>query len=142
MLDMEEEHKKRKRRKKEAASVAGRAHVLHDDEIPAFKLERSLKSIHDIWKEYQYGLNDKPPLRLLEEKYGTKWRNDTELRTFLRRKKIYEAIECGKSKGLSEEQVIDDLESFRSFESNGVLKKRPLLWLCLNVPEKYVRYEG
>lgn len=145
--DIEDKQKKKRKRRPSvvtpistAASVASPTSTsAADEEMPIYKLERSLKSISEIWKEYEYGLNDKPPLRLLEAKYGTKWRNETESRTFLRRKKIYEAIECGKSKGLREDQVIADLESYRSFEHNGVLKRRPLLWLCQNVPDKYTR---
>ncbi|KAK6201336.1 putative osmostress-responsive transcription factor [Scheffersomyces amazonensis] len=106
--------------------------------LPKYRIERSLKSLTDIWKEYEYGLNDKPPLKLLEIKYGAKWRNETESRTFLRRRKIYEAIESGKSKGYTEDQVIQDLEAYRSYEINGAVKKKPLSWLCTNIPDKYV----
>ncbi|KAI5961784.1 HOT1 [Candida margitis] len=110
---------------------------LEETEVPQYKLERSLKSIADIWKEFAYGVNGKPPLKSLEAKYGTKWRNETESRTFLRRKKIYEAIEVGKSKGYSEDDVILELEDYRSFEKNGSLKKKPLSWVSSNIPEKF-----
>ncbi|KAG5422041.1 HOT1 [Candida metapsilosis] len=110
---------------------------IEESEVPQYKLERSLKSISDIWKEFAYGVNGKPPLKSLEDKYGTKWRNETESRTFLRRKKIYEAIEVGKSKGYSEDDVILELEDYRSFEKNGAIKKRPLSWMSANIPEKF-----
>lgn len=110
---------------------------IEESEVPQYKLERSLKLIADIWKEFAYGVNGKPPLKSLEAKYGTKWRNETESRTFLRRKKIYEAIEVGKSKGYSEDDVILELEDYRSFEKNGSLKKRPLLWMSSNIPAKF-----
>ena len=111
--------------------------TTHPNDVPQYKLERSLKNIEDIWKEYAHGMNDKPPLKTLESKFGTKWRNETESRTFLRRKKIYEAIEIGKSKGYEEEEVIRELEEYRSYEKAGNVKKRPLSWLSANMPEKY-----
>ncbi|KAI5955767.1 HOT1 [Candida jiufengensis] len=110
---------------------------ISTNDVPQYKLERSLKALSDIWKEYAYGVNDKPPLKSLESKYGTKWRNETESRTFLRRKKIYEAIEIGTKKGYSEEDVINELENYRSYDKNGSLKKRPLSWLSSNMPDKF-----
>ncbi|EGW34695.1 uncharacterized protein SPAPADRAFT_57752 [Spathaspora passalidarum NRRL Y-27907] len=121
--------------KKRKSDESSKANLSLD--IPKYRLERSLKSISDIWKEYEYGLNDKPPLKLLEIKYGTKWRNDTESRTFLRRKKIYDAIENGKAKGYTEDQVIRELEEYRSYDRNGTIKKKPLSWLNANMPDKY-----
>ena len=106
-------------------------------DVPQYKLERSLKALADIWKEYAHGMNNKPPLKSLENKYGTKWRNETESRTFLRRKKIYEAIENGITKGYTEDQVIQQLEDHRTYRKNGSLKRKPLLWLSSNMPEKF-----
>ncbi|KAA8907023.1 hypothetical protein DIURU_000707 [Diutina rugosa] len=115
---------------------AGDEKYDHQD-IPKYRMERSLKSISEIWREYEYGLNDKPPLKQLELQYGTKWRNETESRTFLRRKKIYEAIEVGKQKGYTEDEIIADLEEHRSYNVNGSVKRYPLSWLVVNMPAKY-----
>lgn len=104
---------------------------------PQYKLEKSLRNVLEIWKEYEYGINGKPPLRVLEAQYSTKWRNETELRTFLRRKKIYDAIEKGKKVGYTERQVIDELELLRTYEKHGAMKKKPLLWLYSNIPRKF-----
>lgn len=106
-------------------------------DAPQFKLEKGARNVAEIWREYEYGVNGKPPLKYLELKFNAKWRNDTELRTFVRRKKIYKAIETGKKKGYTEEQIIDDLENSRNYYSNGTVKKKPLLWLYTNIPEKY-----
>jgi len=132
-------HKHPSKKRKIASDI--KSGDIEETEIPQYKLERSLKLIADIWKEYAYGVNGKPPLKSLEAKYGTKWRNETESRTFLRRKKIYEAIEVGKSKGYSEDDVILELEDYRSFEKNGSLKKRPLLWMSSNIPAKFTEPE-
>ena len=104
---------------------------------PQYKLEKSLRNIFEIWKEYEYGINGKPPLRQLEAQYNTKWRNETELRTFLRRKKIYDAIEKGKKAGYHEKQIIEELELLRTYHKFGVAKKKPLLWLYSNIPRKF-----
>lgn len=105
--------------------------------VPQYKLEKSLKSVQEIWQEYEYGLNDKPPLKFLEAKYNTKWRNETESRTFLRRKKIYDAIENGKDKGFDEGSIIEELEQLRIYTYFDAIKKRPLQWLYSNIPPKY-----
>ncbi|CUM47695.1 uncharacterized protein AC631_01722 [Debaryomyces fabryi] len=104
---------------------------------PQYKLEKSLRNVFEIWKEYEYGINGKPPLKQLEAQYSTKWRNETELRTFLRRKKIYDAIERGKKAGYTERQVIDELELLRTYDMHGNMKKKPLLWLYSNIPRKF-----
>lgn len=104
---------------------------------PQYKLEKSLRNVFEIWKEYEYGINGKPPLRQLEAQYNTKWRNETELRTFLRRKKIYDAIEKGKKAGYHERQIIEELELLRTYDNFGVVKKKPLLWLYSNIPRKF-----
>lgn len=104
---------------------------------PQYRLEKSLKNVSEIWQEYEYGINGKPSLKHLEAKYSTKWRNETELRTYLRRKKIYDAIEKGKEIGYTEEQIIEELEVSRTFEKFGVMKKKPLLWLYSNIPDKF-----
>lgn len=124
----------KKRKQSESGKMTISVNPLN---IPQYKLERSLKSLAEIWKEYAHGLNNKPPLKSLETKYGTKWRNETESRTFLRRKKIYEAIEIGISKGYTEDEVIQELEMHRSYNKNGVIKRKPLLWLSSNMPEKF-----
>lgn len=104
---------------------------------PQYKLEKSLKNVEEIWIEYAYGINGKPPLKELEAQYNAKWRNETELRTFLRRKKIYDAIEKGKAAGYDETKIINELEALRTYEKFGVLKKKPLLWLYTNIPIKF-----
>ncbi|CAG87311.2 DEHA2D15136p [Debaryomyces hansenii CBS767] len=104
---------------------------------PQYKLEKSLRNVFEIWKEYEYGINGKPPLRQLEAQYNTKWRNETESRTFLRRKKIYDAIEKGKKVGYHERQIIEELELLRTYDSFGVVKKKPLSWLYSNIPRKF-----
>lgn len=103
-------------------------------EVPKYKLEKSLKLIEHIWKEYEYGVNDKPPLRVLEEKFGAKWRDETQLRTYLRRKKIYDAILKGKDKGYTEAEVIKELEDARYDNGN---KRKSLMWLTGNIPDKF-----
>ncbi|KAG7195564.1 Transcription factor [Scheffersomyces spartinae] len=103
-------------------------------EVPKYKLEKSLKLIEHIWKEYEYGVNDKPPLRALEEKFGAKWRDETQLRTYLRRKKIYDAILKGKDKGYTEAEVIKELEDARY---DGGNKRKSLMWLTGNIPDKF-----
>lgn len=106
-------------------------------EYPQYKLEKGARNVEEIWREYEYGINGKPPLKQLEVRYNAKWRNDTELRTFVRRKKIYKAIENGKALGYNENEIIKELEDSRTYYSNGSVKKKPLSWLYTNIPEKY-----
>lgn len=105
--------------------------------VPQYKLEKSLKSVREIWQEYEYGLKGKPPLKLLEAEYSAKWRDETESRTFLRRKRIYEAIEKGKRDGYDEATIIGELEEARTYSHLNDVKRRPLQWLCRNIPQKF-----
>ena len=73
----------------------------------------------------------------LEKQYSCKWRDEAELRTFLRRKKIYSAVEKGIKNGYDEDYILRELEKIRSFEQFGALKKKPLLWLYSNIPSKF-----
>lgn len=107
--------------------------------VTQYKLEKSLKSVQEIWQEYEYGLQGKPPLKILEAKFSAKWRDETESRTFLRRKKIYEAIENGIRNGYDEAVVIDELEEARVYSSRDAIKKRSLHWLYTNIPPKFSR---
>ena len=104
---------------------------------PQYKLEKNLKNVQEIWQEYEYGINGKPPLKDLEKQYSCKWRDEAELRTFLRRKKIYSAVEKGIKNGYDEDYILRELEKIRSFEQFGALKKKPLLWLYSNIPSKF-----
>lgn len=112
-------------------------HSQKKPDAPQYKLEKGARNVQEIWQEYEYGIHDKPPLKSLEHKYNAKWRNDTESRTFVRRKKIYNAIEIGKEKGYNESDIIKELEDSRNYFSNGTVKKKPLSWLYSNIPEKY-----
>ena len=39
--------------------------------------------------------------------------------------------------GYHERQIIEELELLRTYDSFGVVKKKPLLWLYSNIPRKF-----
>lgn len=132
-----EPYRRQNQSKSTTNDTGGHNKRQHTSEFPQYKLEKGARNVGEIWQEYEYGVNGKPPLKDLEEKYAAKWRNDTESRTFVRRKKIYSAIEKGLSLGLTEKQVVDELENLRTYTHNGAIRKRPMSWLYTNIPEKY-----
>lgn len=58
-----------------------------------YKLCRHLKTVTDVWREYELGLPGQPAVQFLEQTQGTSWRRDrTESRYFSRRKVIYDKV--------------------------------------------------
>jgi hypothetical protein len=54
---------------------------------------RGVVTVRKLWLEWNVGLVGKLPIREMEKKYGTKWRQTIgESKLFCRRKKIIEAV--------------------------------------------------
>ncbi|GMG32656.1 unnamed protein product [Ambrosiozyma monospora] len=51
------------------------------------------KTVMDLWKEWEEGHRTQPPLRFLENTYGTKWRKGRIAKSAQRRKKVIEFID-------------------------------------------------
>lgn len=107
------------------------------DNQSAFKysLLKQITSIRQIWQEYAYGLNGQPSIKSLQIKYKTKWRYPEDASTFKRRKRIYKAIEIAMLNGLTEDELITELENHRLDKEGNY--RRSLQWLCDNIPEKF-----
>ncbi|KAG1456801.1 hypothetical protein G6F56_006750 [Rhizopus delemar] len=49
--------------------------------IPVYHLDRTLKTVDEVWKEYSVGIKGGPDVEMLEFEHGTLWRKDrTEVR--------------------------------------------------------------
>jgi hypothetical protein len=55
---------------------------------PAYKMNRSISSVRDLWREWSDGIGGGPPVKALEETWGSKWRKETTERRFFNRRRI------------------------------------------------------
>lgn len=75
-----------------------------------YKLSRSVATITDIWREYQYGILDHPAIRTLDELHGSAWRKTiTEAKLYSRRRPIYKAIKILIAESFDEDGAIQFL---------------------------------
>lgn len=95
-------------------------------------------TVLEIWNEYIIGLDGTPSIKSLEEKYKTLWRREPCVaKKFNRRKPIYMAIERGLARGLSLQECLDLMESYRLTEGGKDGVKQPIGWLGHgNLPEE------
>lgn len=100
---------------------------------PSYRLSRGLRSVVDVWNEYENGLNGMPAVRTLEQQYGAKWRSsETERRFFSRRKVYYVAFEeLARSEGIDTHAVAEKLES-----------QRRQMHLSIDAFMKHIKAEG
>jgi hypothetical protein len=54
---------------------APRAAPSGSEEVPIYKVSNHISTVTDLWKEWKEGYGGKPPLELLETRFGAKWRN-------------------------------------------------------------------
>ncbi|ODV96050.1 hypothetical protein PACTADRAFT_49468 [Pachysolen tannophilus NRRL Y-2460] len=109
---------------------------LEDNTAPRLSLSKA-SSVKIIWIEYQYGLNNQPPLKEIFKNYNSKllWaRNKTIKRSVQRRKTIWRCIENAiNNKKMLEDDVISLLEVHRLAPDGS---KRPMMWLYKNIPQE------
>ena len=84
-----------------------------------YSINRAPSNIAQVWKEYRYGIDDKPPLMELDQKFGNYWLESKSRKTYSRRKVIYEYILRGIQEGLSEDLLISQLENLRYYTTPG-----------------------
>jgi Transcriptional activator of glycolytic enzymes len=94
------------------------------EEVPQYTLQ-NLRDVPSIWREWSVGIAGNPAVRDLEEKFQHRWRPTPKARTaFCRRKVIWDAVILRMGKGLTEEEAVSDLETFRQKESINKLHDR------------------
>ncbi|KAK9369575.1 transcriptional activator of glycolytic enzymes-domain-containing protein [Lipomyces kononenkoae] len=101
-------------------STNGNANVMTnmdqlDMVIPQYRMSREVSTVPDLWEEWDSGLNGGPVVRELEEKYGTRWRqNSAERKFFCLRKVIIDYIMriCSRE-GISIEESVNRVEEIR-----------------------------
>ncbi len=47
-----------------------------EQEIPSYYLCQKLTTVMEVWKEYHEGFGTAPSVKMLEEKFGAKWRKN------------------------------------------------------------------
>ena len=97
---------------------------------PRFTMLKAPSSVEEIWKEYTTGIDGRPSIRSLDQKFGSKWRANKNKKTYSRRKRMYKFILNGVNNGRSEEEMIKLLENKRLYkDTDGKQKKRTIGWL-------------
>ena len=98
--------------------------------LTSIALKRDLNTVYDVWQEYKYGLNGNPSVASLVEKYGIRWLNSpADSALYYKRKRIYDHVINATRDGLSEQNVVNELEALR------VSKKWTLGVLQICVPK-------
>lgn len=89
--------------------------------VPQYTLNRTLKTVHQVWEEYQHGIFGGPSVKELADTYGTKWRKDpTNSRYFLRRNILYEEMmKVSRAKGITLEDAAHDMDKLRKDLGRG-----------------------
>ncbi|KAK9376057.1 transcriptional activator of glycolytic enzymes-domain-containing protein [Lipomyces chichibuensis] len=98
----------------------GNANVITNMEhldmvIPQYRMSREVSTVPDLWEEWDSGLNGGPIVRELEEKYGTRWRqNSAERKFFCLRKVIIDYVMriCNRE-GIPIEESVNRVEEIR-----------------------------
>lgn len=106
-----------------AASLPTASHLT------TYKLNRTIVTVTDVWREYANGLCGGPSVEYLEKEFGTSWRKDRkESRFFSRRNELYKAI---KSKADAErtscEEAARRIEERRAFLCISLDKLRSVI---------------
>ncbi|RNJ54862.1 hypothetical protein D7B24_009327 [Verticillium nonalfalfae] len=80
---------------------------------PIFAFNKHPETVREQWDEYEHGLAGQRAVRLLDERYTTKWRRDTYARTwYSRRKRLWGVCKELLKRGFSEDEMVATIESF------------------------------
>ncbi|CAI4048544.1 hypothetical protein SKDZ_13G2980 [Saccharomyces kudriavzevii ZP591] len=96
-----------------------------------YRILKAPTDVKTIWEEYIAGIRGNPSIKHLESKYGNKWRQNKNKKTFSRRKRLYKFILNGIEKGKTAQEMIEILENKRLYkdDEDGEVKKRTIGWL-------------
>ena len=94
----------------------------NSDTVPQYRMARGLRTIDEVWMEYDVGLLQAPSVKSLEARHGAKWRSEVAERQFFsRRKVLYDAIEA-----LACEQMVPGAAVAHALEQRRRESKRSL----------------
>lgn len=117
-----------------ASSMAPGRTEVSVDVPPQNVMQKGLKTVAAIWKEWSEGLDGKPSLQSLNNKWGTKWRSSAaDRKLYSNRLQIIKEIQ--KRSGNNPVQLgIQELEDLRMDNGTGI--KRSIEWLRKYILEK------
>lgn len=108
--------------------------LIPGTDIPEVDLNNQAKTVRDIWEEWTVGHKNSPALKILEKKYGTRWRRGRIAKSAQRRKKVIEFIENEFKRHNTVlpniVNVVNDLENYRIHKGKG------LFWLYGALPDR------
>ncbi|EXK77484.1 hypothetical protein FOQG_17813 [Fusarium oxysporum f. sp. raphani 54005] len=75
-------------------------------------------TVRDVWKEWEEGIAGQPAVRVLEEKWRSRWRPENGVRVqFCRRKVTWDELLARTASGKNEEEAVAELELLRAGRS-------------------------
>ncbi|OWZ01576.1 hypothetical protein PHMEG_00027003 [Phytophthora megakarya] len=79
-------------------------------------MARKIDTVTAAWQEWSIGFLARPPVKEMEQAFGTQWRqNNTDTQYFCHQKSLYEAIELAKLEEphVDEREIVADIERRR-----------------------------
>ncbi|CAN6668708.1 hypothetical protein TRVA0_040S01398 [Trichomonascus vanleenenianus] len=88
-----------------------------DYSFDGFEMERRNRTVHDLWNEWYYGVRGKPPIALMDKRFGPAWRRDCA--KFYQRRKllVVEIHRTAAALNISEAEAVDRAEWYRTHKS-------------------------
>ncbi len=86
---------------------------------PRFVMSTSIESVLEVWNEWNNGVSPYPPIKVMEEKFKTKWRKSEKDRQFFSRRMriIKEVLRIASHTNVNEVAAANQLENLR--QANG-----------------------
>ena len=101
--------------------------LIHRDVVPAYKLNREIHTIPQLWKMWTVGIGGAPSVEELDRKYGSSWRNTASERQYysMRKTLIDEIKKRAEMAGdMDFTRVVRDMEASRmSFHPPASINK-------------------
>ena len=85
---------------------------LPEDTPPRYSMCRTHKSVHMLWREWNRGINGGPAVKVLEQRWGARWRPEPKERVFFGNRKVImdELRKRTEAKGGDEQAAILELD--------------------------------
>ncbi|TLS21552.1 uncharacterized protein PpBr36_10197 [Pyricularia pennisetigena] len=89
-----------------------------DGSVPTVVTYSTLHTVGEVWAEFKHGLDGTPPIEVIEQQWGSRWRPDPKGRTwFSRRKIVWDKVRELIHDGLTEEDAVNEVDAMRNGRS-------------------------
>ncbi|KAI6352023.1 hypothetical protein MCOR25_011264 [Pyricularia grisea] len=100
------------------ARVSLKLNFPADGSVPTVVTYSTLHTVGEVWAEFKHGLDGTPPIEVIEQQWGSRWRPDPKGRTwFSRRKIVWDKVRELIHDGLTEEDAVAEVDTMRNGRS-------------------------